>query len=72
MFGFIAQLADIINAVIGAVLHFFEMLIYLVQLVISMVGYIPSIVAYLPTFVGSFVILTLMLSLLLYRILNRE
>lgn len=72
MFGFIGQLADIITAVIGAVLHFFEMLIYLVVLVIKMVGYIPTMVNFLPTFVGSFVLLTLLLSVLLYRILNRE
>lgn len=72
MFGFIGQLADIITSVIGMVLHFVEMLVYLVMLVIKMIGYIPTMVNLLPTFLGSFVLLTLLLSVLLYRILNRE
>lgn len=72
MFAFIEQIGHLIVSVIGAVLHFFGMLIYSIELIIKMIALLPSIINYLPTFLGSFVILTILLCVLLFRILNRE
>lgn len=72
MFAFVEQVAEIIVSVLGAVFHFFEMAAYSIALVIKMVAVLPGIINYIPTFVGSFALLTILLCVLLFRLLNRE
>lgn len=62
---FLESFSDLISSVIGMVIHFFVMVGSLLITLPKAILYITTVIGYMPTFVGSVMILTVSLAVII-------
>lgn len=59
LFEFLESIADLVTAVIGMVINFFQMVVMMLTAIPKAITYIITAVGYMPPFVGSVILISI-------------